>query len=157
MFAIEAKKRLPSSVKADPSSLEAEQILRSGLALLRRPVARFTHEDGVKGVTFSPDGKYLATASQDNTARVWDVIDGSEVARIPHEDVVNGVAFSPNGKYLATASDDNTARVQRWQSEDLTDEACARVNRNLTREEWEQYLPGEPYPKTCPNLPEPEE
>ena len=29
------------------------------------------HDDDVYAVTFSPDGKYLATASRDNTARIW--------------------------------------------------------------------------------------
>jgi len=52
---------------------------------------------------------------------------------------------------------DNTARTWRWQPEDLTEEACARVNRNLTLAEWKLYLPDKPYRKTCPNLPEPEE
>jgi hypothetical protein len=32
--------------------------------------------------------------------------------------------------------------------------ACSRLPRNLTREEWDRYLPGEPYRATCPNLPE---
>jgi hypothetical protein len=36
---------------------------------------------------------------------------------------------------------------------DLIDEACARLTRNLTPEEWRQYLGDEPYRKTCPNLP----
>jgi len=32
--------------------------------------------------------------------------------------------------------------------------ACARLTRNLTKEEWKQYLPDEPCRKTCPDLPE---
>ncbi len=36
-------------------------------------------------------------------------------------------------------------------------EACRRLPRNLTREEWPLYLGNEPYRKTCPNLPEPED
>jgi hypothetical protein len=30
--------------------------------------------------------------------------------------------------------------------------ACCIANRNLTQEEWTQYLPGQPYHKTCPDL-----
>jgi hypothetical protein len=41
--------------------------------------------------------------------------------------------------------------------EDLIAEACARLTRNLTQEEWERYLGDEPYRKTCPDLPGPEE
>jgi tetratricopeptide (TPR) repeat protein len=64
-------------------------------------------------VAFSPDGQYLATASEDNTARISQVRTGKEVARINHEDRVYAVAFSPDGQYLATASEDNTARISQ--------------------------------------------
>jgi WD40 repeat protein len=121
-----------------------------------REVTHVSHEDNVNTIAFSPDGKYLATASRDKTARVWDISTGREVARITHEDNVVAVAFSPDGKYLATASNDKTAQVQLWRREDLMAEACARLTYNLSQGEWEQYLPGEPYHKTCPNLPVPD-
>jgi WD40 repeat protein len=121
-----------------------------------REVTHVSHEDNVNTIAFSPDGKYLATASRDKTARVWDLSTGSEVGRITHEDNVVAVAFSPDGKYLATASNDKTAQVQLWRREDLIAEACARLAYNLWQGEWEQYLPGEPYHKTCPNLPVPD-
>jgi WD40 repeat protein len=71
---------------------------------------------------------------------------------------VRRVAFNPDGEHLATASDDKTARVQRWQSDEgLTDEACRRLTRNLKKEEWKPHAGDELYPKTCPNLPVPEE
>jgi len=76
---------------------------------------------------------------------------------MPHPDTVKGITFSPDGKYLATASADQTVRVQSWQPEGLVEEACARLTRNLTSMEWQQYLGDEPYRKTCPNLPGPEE
>ncbi len=39
--------------------------------------------------------------------------------------------------------------------EDLLNDACSRVTRNLTYKEWSAYLSGEPYERTCPNLPDP--
>src|SRR5262249_49027607 len=77
LLAVEAMRRFPS--------LEADQPLRYGSALLRYPTVRVTHEGAVYQVVFSPDGKGLATASGDKTARVWEVSSGKELARMTHE------------------------------------------------------------------------
>jgi WD40 repeat protein len=61
---------------------------------------------------FSADGKRLATASLDKTAKAWDVATGEELLTFRgHDDRVISLAFSPDGKLLATASWDNTAKV----------------------------------------------
>jgi WD40 repeat protein len=69
----------------------------------------------VSGVAFSPDGRQIATASHDRTARVWAVDGGSELMRVTHGGFVSGVAFSPDGRQIATASGDNAARV--WKAD----------------------------------------
>ena len=64
-------------------------------------------------VSVQPDGRLLATASEDGTARLWDVATGSsnEPRLRGHKGAVRGCAFSPDGRLLATASDDATARL----------------------------------------------
>ena len=69
------------------------------------------HQDRVTSLAFSPNGQSLATASYDNTARIWD-LQGNELAVLKgHQDLVRSVAFSPDGQKLATASYDGTARI----------------------------------------------
>ncbi len=114
------------------------------------------HQGQVASLMFSPDGEYLATASYDRNARVWEAQSGEEVARIKHDGILRGVAISPDGEYIATASADETARARPWRGDGLAEEACARVTRNLTREEWRLYVGGMFYDKTCENLPGPE-
>ena len=64
-------------------------------------------------VCFSPDGKQFATGSNDKTARMWSVEDGTMQQEFTgHAEGVRSVCFSPDGKQLATGSDDNTARVR---------------------------------------------
>ncbi|MEA5502271.1 hypothetical protein VB735_03945 [Halotia wernerae UHCC 0503] len=68
------------------------------------------HQGWVRSVCFSFDGKYIATAGDDCTARVWKV-NGQQVAQFSeHQGIVWSVNFSPDGKYIATASD-HTARL----------------------------------------------
>ncbi|MBN1978352.1 MAG: WD40 repeat domain-containing protein [Anaerolineae bacterium] len=118
-----------------------------------REVACMEHEAPVSAVAFGPDGRWIVSGSHDDTVRVWEAATGREVARVQHGGQVNSVAFSPDGRWVASGSQDGTARVLLWQPEDLMAEMCARLTRNLTVEEWQRYIPGEPYRLTCPDLP----
>ncbi|HEX6015533.1 MAG TPA: hypothetical protein VFY87_27785, partial [Geminicoccaceae bacterium] len=102
-------------------------------------------------VAWSPDedGRRLATASDDRTARVWDATTGQKLLQFAgHEDRVRAVTWSPDGTRLATASDDGTARVRDTESRreilqntelaDLAKEVESRLPKGLTIEQKEQ-------------------
>ncbi|NET72043.1 MAG: hypothetical protein F6K62_14240, partial [Sphaerospermopsis sp. SIO1G2] len=69
------------------------------------------HQDYVWSVSFSPDGKTIATASLDNTARLWNLNGQLRQEFKGHQYSVRSVSFGPDGKTIATASSDNTARL----------------------------------------------
>jgi WD40 repeat protein len=62
-------------------------------------------------VSLSADGKLLASASADKTARIIDVATGRTLCTIQHDDKVFTVSLSADGKLLASGSADKTARI----------------------------------------------
>ncbi len=78
------------------------------------------HSAHISAIAFSPDGKRLASASGDRTAKLWDVSSEAH-ARVGvvsatlrgHTGAVQSVAFSPHGRMLASAGADRTVRLWR--------------------------------------------
>lgn len=111
-------------------------------------LASFGHEGIVKDVDLSLDGQYVATAVG-NTARVWDVDTQAEITRITRDGAIEGVRFSPDGASLLTRSG-YVAEVWFFESDDLIRAACSRLNRNLTLQEWQQFIgDSKTYEQTC--------
>lgn len=77
-------------------------------------------------MSFSPDGKYIATGSQDKTIKLWDLSGNLIADFVGYQDGVQfieikspvlSVSFSPDGKYLAASYDDGVVRL--WPIENL--------------------------------------
>ncbi|KIM24806.1 hypothetical protein M408DRAFT_75367 [Serendipita vermifera MAFF 305830] len=75
------------------------------------------HGDWVLSVSFSPDGKRIASGPSDHTIRVWDAETGETVLGPlqGHTDSVFSVSFSPDGKRIVSGSEDDMIRV--WDAE----------------------------------------
>jgi WD40 repeat protein len=70
------------------------------------------HRSELLSVSWSPDGRRLATGSYDGTARVWDAAGGQEVLALRgHSGLVYSVSWSPDGRRLATGGEDGSAKV----------------------------------------------
>ncbi|MFD7428196.1 trypsin-like peptidase domain-containing protein [Streptomyces sp. NPDC059818] len=71
-----------------------------------------TWGEDYSAVAFSPDGRSLATGSENGIVRLWDTANGKSRQELRgHDDVVNAVAFSPDGERLASAGGDRTVRL----------------------------------------------
>jgi WD40 repeat protein len=69
------------------------------------------HSAAIYDAAFSPDGRLLATASEDHRVLLSEVDTGVLRGKLRHQHRVRVVVFSPNGRLLATASEDGTARL----------------------------------------------
>jgi WD40 repeat protein len=69
------------------------------------------HTAAINDIAFSPDGRWVATTSDDRTVRAWDVATGKGKAFTGHSDEAWGLLFLPDSKTLASAGKDRTIRL----------------------------------------------
>jgi WD40 repeat protein len=118
-----------------------------------KPVTRkFTgHAGRVEQASVSPDGSTLATGGPESAVRLWDLRSqtpfGAPLPALPGHGATP--VFSADGAHLFVFTDG--AIGYRWDVRPAgwANYACALAGRSLTREEWEEALPGHAYAPAC--------
>jgi WD40 repeat protein len=115
------------------------------------------------GIAFSGDGRYLADATVGGGVRVWDAATGvpygdqelvgsdKPASSKPSFDIPTPVtgAFSRDGRTFVTGGTDTLPMLWHIDPASWPRTACTVAGRNLTKAEWNRYLPGEKYRRTC--------
>jgi WD40 repeat protein len=120
LSAIQAGEELKEQVK-DNRPLEKYPTIRP-ISVLREVLDKIhekntfnTNQEIVKSLSFSLDSKYIATAGQDGTLRLWDLL-GKEIIKPikAHDGTINGVnsvSFNSDGKTIATSGEDGKIKI----------------------------------------------
>ena len=101
------------ATEASGGALSSSLRMLFATAIRNLPVSPpLEHQGGVSCAAFSPDGRRVITASEDQVARIWDVATGRPLTPpLEHEGAVISAAFSPDGALVVTSGWDRTARI----------------------------------------------
>jgi WD40 repeat protein/DNA-binding SARP family transcriptional activator len=118
-----------------------------------KPVTRVFagHAGWISNSSFSGDRRTLATGSEDGTVRLWDIESEQAIGgplrgipKLPAEPY-----FTADGSRLIANYDSGLAYLWDIRTESLVRHACAVAGRSLTRDEWDEFLPGRDYDPAC--------
>ncbi|MCI0634101.1 MAG: WD40 repeat domain-containing protein [Actinobacteria bacterium] len=105
---------------------------------------------GAFSLEFSPDGRTLAVSGWEGGASLWDVATGSQYGPTLTAGSRRTILdLSPDGRHLLMTLSNGEGAIWDIDPESWKRRACAIANRTLTREEWEEFVPGRPYKPAC--------
>lgn len=108
----------------------------------------------VYSLDFDPTGRTLLTGSEDGKLRLWDVatrrLVGQPLAGASSSNTRSAAAFFPDGRHVLGVFKTGEAVVWNVDPAAWRTAACRIANRELTRAEWQTFLPGRRYRTVCP-------
>jgi WD40 repeat protein len=104
-------------------------------------------------VTFSPNGRTLASGNDDGTIGRWNISDPAHPSPLGQPltggtQAIYSVAFSPDGRTLASGSTDGEIRLWNPDVHYAATRICTTAG-DLTRQQWHQYINQLPYQPLC--------
>jgi WD40 repeat protein len=111
--AVEAGRQLNNTIFQDAAASQTANVaLQRAVYNVQERNRLEGHSNLVTSVTFSLDGKTIASGSWDKTVKLWDVATGKPITTLNrHSDLVTSVTFSPDGKTIASGSFDKTVKL----------------------------------------------
>jgi WD40 repeat protein len=113
-------------------------------------------EQRITALALSPDGTHVAAATIGQRVRIFDIRSMEQIGGFSTRHAASAIGFDAGGKEIAAASLTDALLIERrlWRTEDLLNEACARLTRNFNLSEVKEYLGDTGYSRTCPDLPD---
>jgi WD40 repeat protein len=106
--------------------------------------------NGAFTLEFSPDGRTLAISGFEPVASLWDVATGAQIGpQLTAGDRRTMIDLSSDGRQMLEVHGNGQGAVWDVDPESWKRRACDLANRTLTREEWEEFLPGRLYEPAC--------
>lgn len=110
------------------------------------------HSSPINDITFSTDGRFIASASRDKTVRLWNRanLTAQPITLKDHPDWVWTIAFTPDDQQVLAGTQESVVRAWPTNIEVMADKICSKIDRNMTAKEWDTYVAEDiNYEKTC--------